>query len=313
MIIDWHAHLITPEQAAEPFWRGNCPMAIEPFMASHHEAKIDISVISDGGRCLKSNDLKTIQRWGDYAASLQDEYPGVLYGLATADPCGGKLQLRETERAIRELGLKGFFIYSSHNGHYPDDDEATGFWEMVQALDVPVMIHPSVGEGENNFKGYRLANSVGRPHDTTLALARLIVRGTLEQFPNLKIIGSHLGGGICEVIGRMDYAYELQDEAHDFMGPYGPVSIKHPPSHYLSKLYLDTVSYHPPAIRCAIETVGVDHVLHGSDGPPLRTLKKRAIGVVNSLNLSSDDSEKVFWRNAASLLKLEPGLGSPGA
>ena len=137
--------------------------------------------------------------------------------------------IKEAERAIRELGLKGLFIHSSHKGHYPDDDEARPFWELVQDLDVPVMIHPPhVGFGEERMREYRLASSIGRPADLCLSLSRLIVRGILEDFPRLKIVASHGGGGICEVIGRMDYAYELQDEAY-FLGSYAPMKIKHAP------------------------------------------------------------------------------------
>jgi hypothetical protein len=72
-----------------------------------------------------------------------------------------------------------------------------------------------------------------------LALARLIVRGIFERFPTLRIVGTHLGGSICEMIGRMDYAYRLQDEAY-FLGPYEPMLIKHPPSHYLKMMYLES-------------------------------------------------------------------------
>ena len=55
-------------------------------------------------------------------------------------------------------------INSSHKGHYPDDDDARGFWELVQDLDIPVMIHPPhVGFGEERMKEYRLASSVARP------------------------------------------------------------------------------------------------------------------------------------------------------
>src|SRR5207247_469954 len=83
---------------------------------------------------------------------------------------------------------KGVFINSSHKGHYPDDDEARPFWELAQELDIPVMIHPPhVGFGEERMKEYRLASSVGRPFDLTLALSRLIVRGILEDFPRLKL------------------------------------------------------------------------------------------------------------------------------
>jgi hypothetical protein len=41
---------------------------------------------------------------------------------------------------------------------------------------------------------------------------------------NLKFVGCHLGGGICEVIGRMDYAYELGDKASG-LGSYEPMLI----------------------------------------------------------------------------------------
>ncbi len=228
----------------------------------------------------------------------------MLYGFATILPCGGPAYVKETERAIRELGLKGIFINSSHKGHYPDDDEARPFWELVQDLDVPVMIHPPhIGFGEERMNVYRLASSVGRPFDLCLSLARLIMRGILEDFPRLKIVASHGGGGICEVIGRMDYAYELQDEAY-FLGPYAPMKIKHKPSHYLKKMYFDTVTYHAPAARLVLDTVGADHVLYGSDAPPLTSLKPRAIKLIEDLNLPEREREAVFWRNAASLLKL---------
>ena len=108
---------------------------------------------------------------------------------------------------------------------------------------------------------------------------------------------------MCEVIGRMDYAYELRDEAY-FLGSYKPLRIRHKPSHYLKMMYLDTVCYHAPAIRLVLDTVGIDHVLYGSDAPPLTSLKPRAIQLVRELKLSREDSDKVFWRNAARLLKL---------
>jgi aminocarboxymuconate-semialdehyde decarboxylase len=105
------------------------------------------------------------------------------------------------------------------------------------------------------------------------------------------------------VIGRLDYAYELQDEAF-FLGPYVPMKIKHPPSHYLKKMYFDSVTYHPPAARLVLDTVGADHVLYGSDAPPLTSLKPRAIKLIEELGLPPSEREAVFAGNAARLLKL---------
>jgi hypothetical protein len=127
--------------------------------------------------------------------------------MASTVPYGGDKFLREFERAIKEDGLKGAWITSSLQGKYPDDDEAMPFFQLAQELDVPVVIHPpSVGFGEERMRDYRLASSIGRPMDGALAIARLIVRGVFEKFPKLKLVGTHLGGGICEMIGRMNYA-----------------------------------------------------------------------------------------------------------
>jgi aminocarboxymuconate-semialdehyde decarboxylase len=283
-------------------------MTIENVLDAHYKAGLDISIVSNAAHYMmyksEKDELAAIRRWNDYAAELQQTYKGTIYGLATILPCGGQAYVKEAERAIRELGLKGLFIHSSHKGHYPDDDEARPFWELAQDLDVPVMIHPPhVGFGEERMREYRLASSVGRPADLCLALSRLIVRGILEDFPRLKIVGSHGGGGICEVIGRLNYAYELQDEAF-FLGPYVPMKIKHEPGHYLKKMHFDSVTYHAPAARLVLDTVGADHVVYGSDAPPLKSLKPRAIKLIEDLNLPPADREKVFWRNAARLLKL---------
>jgi aminocarboxymuconate-semialdehyde decarboxylase len=318
VIIEWHTHVYPPEEAAVdartldgkrgPTWAGRCPMTVENVLEAQHKAGIAISLVSNAAHYLRwtpeSEELAKIQRWVDYAAEIQETHRGTLYGLATMLPCGGPAYLKEVERAIQKLGLKGVFINSSHKGAYPDDDAARPFWELVQDLDVPVMIHPPhIGFGEERMQDYRLASSVGRPFDLCLALSRLIVRGILEDFPRLKIVASHGGGGICEVIGRMDYAYELQDEAY-FLGSYAPMKIRHPPSHYLKMMYFDTVTYHPPAARLVLDTVGADHVLYGSDAPPLTSLKPRAIKLVEDLNLPPREREAVFWRNAARLLKL---------
>jgi aminocarboxymuconate-semialdehyde decarboxylase len=224
--------------------------------------------------------------------------------MASAVPSGDDAFLREWERAIKEDGLKGAWILSSLPGHYPDDDECLPFFQLATELDVPVVIHPpSVGFGEERLKEYRLASSVGRPMDNALAIARLIVRGIFEKFPNLKLVGTHLGGGICEMIGRMDYAYNLQDEAF-FLGSYEPMLIKHPPSHYLRMMYLESTCYHLPAARCACETVGPNRFIFGTDAPPLKVLKKQGVALIKKLGLAQADENKIYSQNAELLLKI---------
>jgi aminocarboxymuconate-semialdehyde decarboxylase len=307
MIIDFHTHVQTPEQQADPFWQGRCPMTIENVLEAQQDAGVDATLVSQPIHELRHMDrnqqLDTVRKVNRYIASLQNKHP-TIYGMASAVPHGDDAFLREWERAIREDGLKGAWILSSLPGHYPDDDDCLPFFQLATELDVPVVIHPpSVGFGEERLKDYRLASSVGRPMDNALAIARLIVRGIFEKFPKLKLVGTHLGGGICEMIGRMDYAYNLQDEAY-FLGSYEPMLIKHPPSHYLKMMYLESTCYHPPAARCAFETVGPDHFIFGTDAPPLKVLKKQGVAVIKQIGLTAADENKVYYENARRLLKI---------
>jgi aminocarboxymuconate-semialdehyde decarboxylase len=252
----------------------------------------------------RADQLRRVRRQNEYMAELVNQHPNKLIGFATGVPCGGDEFVRETERAITQLGLRAIIAMSSIKGEYPDDDAALPFWALIHRLDVPVMIHPpAVAFGEERLKDYRLASSIGRPADNMLALARLIVRGIFERFPGLKLVGSHLAGGLCEVIGRMDYAYELQDEAF-FLGSYEPMLIKKKPSEYLKMMYLECTSYHAPALKCALETVGADHMIFGTDAPPLTTLKPRGLKLVQELDLSEEDRSKVLAGNAMRLLNL---------
>lgn len=307
MIIEWHNH-VYPEEEQSAFWQGRCPMTLENVRRKQEEFGIDLCVVTNPMHFLRgvpdNEAIAKIANWNDAAKRIEDDSGGTMLSFAGAIPNGGPAMMRELERALGELSLRGVFINSSHNGSYPDDDTAEPFWELLEHFDVPVFIHPPhVGFGEERMRDYRLTSSVGRPFDLCLALARIIVRGVLERRPGLKIVASHIGGGICEVIGRMNYAYAMGDEVF-FLGSYEPLLISKEPLEYLKMMYLDTVSYHAPALRCALDTVGADHMVYGSDAPPLTSLKADAIQLVEDLEVSPQDREKLFWRNAASLLKL---------
>jgi aminocarboxymuconate-semialdehyde decarboxylase len=320
MIIDFHTHVLAPaDQAAftSSKFHGRVlaassrgrqpPHTIENVLEAQAIGGVDISVISNPLHDLRDMDrdqqLKTIERHNRYIASQQEKHDSI-YGFATAVPYGDDRFLREFERAVKQDGLKGAWITSSLQGQYPDDDEALPFFQLAVELDVPVVVHPpSVGFGEERMRDYRLASSIGRPMDGALAIARCIVRGLFERFPTLKLVGTHLGGGICEMIGRMDYAYRLQDEAF-FLGSYEPMLIKHPPSHYLKMMYLESTCYWLPGARCALDTVGADRFIFGTDAPPLKSLKVEGVRLIKDLRLSPEDERKVYCENAKKLLKI---------
>jgi aminocarboxymuconate-semialdehyde decarboxylase len=302
-IINWHAHVYPPEELADPrFWM----LSIASLLSCNAEAGVERVVVSNPLHYLRGRSmaecLDGVKRWTAYAAELKAAHGDRIEVFASTIPAAGPAFVRELERAIHEFGLKGCFINSSHDGLYPDEEPAWAFWEAATALDIPVMLHsPHCAFGEERMAMYRLISSIARPMDETLSIARLIVRGLWERFPSVTLVGCHGGGGICEVIGRMDYAYEL-GEYCEFLGPYAPVLIRQKPSAYLERLWIDTANYWPPALWSDIQSVGVEHTLFGADAPPLNPLLPKAISLVESLPLSAEQREAVFHANAERLL-----------
>jgi predicted TIM-barrel fold metal-dependent hydrolase len=156
MIIDFHTHVMPPEMAAAPVWRGKCPMTIENVLDAAKEGGVDRTVISNPAHELRHMDagqqLKTVRMINEYLASLAHKHDNI-YALATTVPYGGEPFLKELERAVEQDGAKGVIILSSLPGHYPDDDDALPFFRLATELDIPVFMHPpSVGFGEERLR-----------------------------------------------------------------------------------------------------------------------------------------------------------------
>ena len=303
MVIDCHAHLV-PRSWFHP----KSPKSIfdvDGLFREQDKAGVDLTVF--GNNWIRSPEgadpLRVVQEFNEFAAETTSKYPQRLLGLACSVPFAGEEILKETERAIRQDKLKGIMVNSSVNGEYLDSPRATPFFRLVSDLDVPLFIHPpKTTIGHEKMDMFRLPEMVGRPFDTTLSLTRFILTGGLERFPKLKMVCAHVGGALPMLPGRLGFGYELRKDMS--FGPWEPDVLTRPPASYIQQLYFDTVSLHPPAVTCALETAGVDHVVFGSDSPPVPISLKRSVDVVHALPISEDDKEKILGGNAAQLLGL---------
>ncbi|MFQ5851270.1 MAG: amidohydrolase family protein [Candidatus Binatia bacterium] len=303
MIIDCHAHL-----APMGWFHPKSPHTIfniEGLLEEQERAGVDLTVF--GNNWIRtptgSDPLEVVKEFNGFAADVTARYSKHLLGLASSIPFGDDRVLKETERAVRNYGLKGIMVNSSVNGEYLDSRRAIPFFELLTDLDVPLFIHPPrVTIGAEKMEIFRLPEMIGRPFDTTLSLCRFILMGRLERFPNLKMVCAHVGGALPMLPGRLGFGHELR---HDMsFGPWEPDLLTRPPSTYIQQLYFDTVCLHPPAVFCAVETVGVDHVLFGSDFPPVPIPLKRSVDIVHALSISAEDKEKILGGNVARLLSL---------
>jgi aminocarboxymuconate-semialdehyde decarboxylase len=70
----------------------------------------------------------------------------------------------------------------------------------------------------------------------------------------------------------------------------------------MKRMYTDTVSPHAMGMKFAIDYYGVDHVMYGSDYPCWSP--EEALGHLDTLGLSAEDQQKIFYENARRILGL---------
>lgn len=142
-----------------------------------------------------------------------------------------------------------------------DHEELEPLWMELQRSGVPLLLHPHYAVAVEELRGFGHAFpvSMGFPFETTIALARLVFAGVLDRHPELRLVGSHGGGTLPYLAGRLDAGW-----ASD---PSVRLRLTHPPSHDLSRLYLDGVLYHARAMRAAADLVGAEKMVFGTDHP----------------------------------------------
>jgi aminocarboxymuconate-semialdehyde decarboxylase len=238
----------------------------------------------------------------DQIATVVARAPKTSWGLGTLNPLS-RAHIAEGERCLNDLGFKGLLICSSWHGQFIDGEATFPFWEWAEHRRVPVFIHPPrvpIGN-DQQMDQYKLDELVGRPFDTAMALARMILSGLFDRYPGLKIVVAHMGGGLLPVMGRLDFGWRLGCQG---MPEESVIRCKKRPSEYLANLYVDTMGFWAPQLRQAVEVFGADRVMFGTDYGPVPIDPKEHIDIVNTLVLSEGDKEKIFWRNAANFFDL---------
>jgi aminocarboxymuconate-semialdehyde decarboxylase len=246
-------------------------------------------------------------------AELVAKYPDKFVGFAATMPLNDiDSALRETDRAIKELGCKGIFVSASADRPL-DLPEFMGLYEKMAQFDLPIWIHPQGDgrrpdyDGESESK-YRMWGLWGWPYQTTLAMTRLIFSGVFDRFPNIKFITHHAGAMVPFNAYRIHNWYDPAAQRNEpFM-----VQLKKHPVDYYRMFYNDTANAGTTAgLMCAYDFFGADRLLFASDMPygmPAGygdTLYENTIKYVEQMDISVEEREKVFAGNARKLLHLD--------
>ncbi len=241
--------------------------------------------------------VATARRCNDDVAALRDGAPERIGGFATLPLPNVDSSLVELDRALDELGLDGAALLTNYNGRYLGDPSFEPLLEALDARAALVHVHPHLpGTGP---VGLMLPDPVLEfAFDTTRAVADLLVRGTLQRYPNIRFVLAHLGGALPFLAPRLAMLDSPLARAH-LGGPRASV-LDH-----LRRLSYDiALSGSAENLRLAIDLVGVDHLSFGSDVPFAPTeIIRRGLSVLESDDsLSDGERQAIAHRTAEALL-----------
>ncbi|MEJ0070068.1 MAG: amidohydrolase family protein [Pseudomonadota bacterium] len=207
------------------------------------------------------------------------------------------LAAEQLETAVKKQGLRGAAIGASVLGVDFSDPKFNVVWAKAEELGAVLFIHPqSTPDLAKRFKGNGwLANTIGNPLDTTIALQHLIFEGTLDRFPSLKIIAAHGGGYLGSYAPRSDHAC--------FVSPQNcnpEIKLAKQPTEYLNQLHFDALVFTPEALRHLVAQVGASQIMLGTDHP-IPWEEHPVDHVFATTTLSDEQKAAILGGNAARL------------
>lgn len=240
-------------------------------------------------------------QWNEEMAAAQRRLPGRFFATAAIPFQDERVAMDVLDDAVSRLGLIGVNLPGSI-GTDPriDAERLQPFYAQCAELGLPIFLHPTDAMFNNMLNGYggTLHGSLGRVVEVSVAAMRLVLSGTLERHPKLKIVMSHTGGALPYQSGRMDKNTKA-------------ANLPRPASHYLKHMFTDTVSPHATGIRFAIEYYGIDRVMYGTDYPCWEP--SECLAYLAEIELTEDEKQKLFIDNARRILNLPETTQSAAA
>ena len=270
---------------------------VEAKLAAMDAAGVSLTALSinDPGPEWFGADGPTVaQMLNDFVAGVVRQHPTRFFGLCVLPLQDMRASLRELDRCVRQLGMKGILLYTNLAGQFPDEPQFRPMFARAVELDIPVLLHPAKPITIDLVKGYEMTSTLGNMFDNTIALTRLLMSGLLDEFSGLKLVCPHLGGTLPYIVGRLDHQVNVLKR--------GPRNLTRSPSEYLRSIWLDVVSPLPLAIRFGHEFMGPDRLVFSSDHPWVEP--GLIVDCVTRAGLSAGDQEKIFSGNARRLFQL---------
>ena len=332
-IVDVFAYIVTPRYLRERnaragarfdtqyarYWRANPGLTDLDIrfrvMDQHPEV---LQILTEAGPNVESvvspaDAVECARIANDEMAELVAKHPTRFVTACACLPMSDvEATLAEMDRAINQLGFRGVEMFTDINGTPLDAPEFLPLFDAMERYDLPILLHPRRTNTTPDYSTeerskFLVYTNFGWPFESSVAMARLAFGGVLERCPRLKIITHHAGGLIPYFHKRVELSWDFNLERMGYQ--CDGQTLTRPPLDYYRMFYCDTaIQGNTPALMCAYEFFGADHMVFATDMPYDNELGARlyrdTIPAVAAMPIDDASRQKIFSGNARRLFRL---------
>ena len=246
----------------------------------------------------------------DGLKELCDKYPDQFAGFVAEVPLTAPdAGARESERAIKELGACGVQIVTNVNGKPLDRPEFEPFFAKMNALKLPVWVHPTRTAATPDYADekkslYEIWWTFGWSYDTAAFMARMVFSKTIDKFPGLKLIVHHFGGIVPMLEGRIGPGWDqlgARTSDEDYVTLRTNMK-KRPLDYFKQDFYADTAVFTSDgATELGMKFYPLEKIVFASDcpfDPEKGTMYIReTLRIIDALDLTKEQRDQVYYRN----------------
>lgn len=244
---------------------GSAPAAIsalDPRVETLDRAGVRTQVLSLGASSIWHESAETQRRlvaaFNEGVLNAASAHPGRFELFASLPLPHIERAMEESAALSRVAGVAGFGITAHPAGRPLDDPRWRPLIECWSNLRATVFVHPDPPDSPLLWEPYWLRWGVGALVEDALVTVRLITSGLLTEYPGVRWIVPHAGGGVALMLQRLDGMWAAGRL---------PGALTKPPSEALDGLYFDTAMTDPAAIAAAATALRASRLVFGSDYP----------------------------------------------
>ena len=182
------------------------------------EAGITVQVLSGSGPgpdlVPGADGIAIAREMNDHLAAAVARHPDRFAGFAVLPMTSPDACAAELTRAVKDLRFVGALINGTTEGRFLDHPSYDALLATAVDLDVPIYIHPHLPPEPVRQAYYtglpegagRVSESAawGWHSETAIQVLRLVLAGTLDKYPKLKLIIGHMGEMLPVMLARID-------------------------------------------------------------------------------------------------------------